>query len=228
MIALSAQRQRIGGHVELLWTNSGDSHFIEPPDLFKANLPAELADRLPRSERISDTEEIVHIDGRQIRREIPRPREWTAKALTEFREAMRQGEDGATNGRTRLRYLDEQGVWGEVVYPSLGLWYNEIESADLTLAAAEVLNDYVHDELIRTSPRFVATATLPLQSVELSVREAERCLAMGFKAIFLPVGAPVGSPYWNDDAWDPLWSVLEDAGAVPSFHIGTDSHGMRR
>jgi len=39
---------------EKLWTCSGDSHFIEPPRLFQERLPQELADRLPRSEKVSD------------------------------------------------------------------------------------------------------------------------------------------------------------------------------
>ena len=56
---------------DLLWTYSGDSHFIEPPGLFKEHLPKALADRLPRSEKIDDTEEIVHIDGRVVPAEAP-------------------------------------------------------------------------------------------------------------------------------------------------------------
>ena len=58
---------------EMLWTCSGDSHFIEPRNLFNENLPAELAQRLPRSEKISDEEEIVHIDGESFRRKLPKP-----------------------------------------------------------------------------------------------------------------------------------------------------------
>jgi predicted TIM-barrel fold metal-dependent hydrolase len=211
---------------ELLWTHSGDSHFIEPPDLYRENLPASLADRLPRSERISDTEEIVHIDGRQIRRALPKPRPETAARLVAFREAMsseRQAYGGRGGGEVRLTHLDDQGVWGEVVYPSLGLWYNEIESPDLVTAAARVLNEHVHADLIERSPRFVPTATLPLQSVEDSVKEAQRCAAIGFHAVFLPTGPPAQMPYWNDDVWEPLWAACEEAGLVAAFHIGTDS-----
>ena len=88
----------------LLWTNSGDSHFIEPRDLFKENLPAELADRLPRSEKVSDAEEIVHIDGKSFRRQLPRPpTPSTARALMEFGEAMQQGGEGASKGAVPAR-----------------------------------------------------------------------------------------------------------------------------
>ena len=113
----------------------------------------------------------------------------------------------------RLEHLDDQGVWGEVVYPSLGLWYGQIDDPHLVSEAAKVLNDHVHDELIRTSPRFVPTATLPLQSVELSIKEVQRCADLGFRAIFLPTEPAKTDPYWNDDHWEPLWSAIEEAGS---------------
>src|SRR4051794_15090938 len=216
---------------EKLWTNSGDSHFIEPPDLFQRRLPPELADRLPRSEKLSDTEEIVHIDGEQIRRSLPRPKGSTAKAMAEFRAAQfteAQAWGGRTGGVQRLAHLDDQGVWGEVVYPSLGLWYSQIRSLDLVEAAARVLNDYVAEELIEASPRLVPTATLPLQSIELSVQEVRRCAELGFHAIFFPTGPPAGMPYWNDPSWAPVWAACAEAGQVVAFHIGTNgSPGAR-
>jgi predicted TIM-barrel fold metal-dependent hydrolase len=215
-----------------LWSNSGDSHFIEPPDLYRSRLPAELAERLPRSERVSDDEEIVHIDGEQIRRTLPRPSESTAKALAEFRAAQfsqSQAGGGTAGGELRLSHLDDQGIWGEVIFPSLGLWYNQIKSLDLVVAAARALNDYVREELIEASPRLVPTATLPLQSVELSVQEANRCAAAGFHAAFVPTGPPAGMPYWNDDLWAPLWSACAETGLVVAFHIGTNgAPGARR
>jgi predicted TIM-barrel fold metal-dependent hydrolase len=214
--------------VDLLWTCSGDSHFVEPRDLFRKNLPASLADRLPRSEKVSETEEIVHIDGNSFRRRIPRPSEpSTARAIMEFAEAMKQGGEGQSKGAVRVEHLDDQGVWGEVVYPSLGLWYGQIHDPHLVAEAAKVLNDHVHDELIRTSPRFVPTATLPLQSIELSIKEAQRCAELGFLAVFIPTEPEKTQPYWNDDHWEPLWTTCEEAGLVIGVHIGTDADGNR-
>jgi predicted TIM-barrel fold metal-dependent hydrolase len=212
----------------LVWTNSGDSHFVEPRDLYRQHLPSSLVDRLPRSEKVSDTEEIVHVDGKTLRRRLPRPRTpSTAKAVLEFAEAMKQGGEGQMKGAVRLGHLDDQGVWGEMVYPSFGLWYGLIDDAHLVAEAAKVLNDYVHDELIRTSPRFVPAATLPLQSVDLSIAEAQRCAELGFLAIFLPTEPATTQPYWNDDHWEPLWAACAEAGLVLGVHIGTDAGGTR-
>ena len=222
----------MGIGMDMLWTNSGDSHFIEPPDLFSSRLPADLAARLPRSERIGDDEEIVHIDGQQIRRSMPKPKESTRKAMEAHRAAQfgeEQAFGGRSGGELRLRHLDDQGVWGEVIFPSLGLWYAQIRSADLVEAAAVVLNDYVAEEFIDRSPRFVPTATLPLQSLDVSVRELSRCADRGFHAVFVPTGPPADMPFWNDDSWAPLWAACAAHDLVVAFHIGTNgSPGARR
>ena len=56
--------------MEKIWANSGDSHFLEPLDLWQTILPAELADRMPRSE-IDGDEEIVHVDGITVQAQAP-------------------------------------------------------------------------------------------------------------------------------------------------------------
>ena len=55
------------------WANSGDSHLVEPADLFTTGLPADLAARMPRSVKDDDGGfETVHVDGQQFRRRMPR------------------------------------------------------------------------------------------------------------------------------------------------------------
>ena len=123
---------------EKIWTSSGDSHCIEPPDLYRDGMPAHLADRMPRSEFV-DGEIVTHIDGKVIRQRAP------GGANAEMAEAMRA--QGGTDNAKRMADLDDQGVWGEVVFPSLGLWYGELDDPELARAAAEVLNDWVSDEI---------------------------------------------------------------------------------
>jgi predicted TIM-barrel fold metal-dependent hydrolase len=197
-----------------IWTNSGDSHCIEPANLYRDNMPAHYAERMPRSEFV-DGDIVTHIDGRTITRRAP------GGANLQMAEAMRA--QGGNDNSKRMADLDGQGVWGEVVYPSLGLWYGEMSDGQLVKAASEVLNDWVADEIMSLSPRLVPCATLPLQSIELSVKEVERCVAKGFKVVFLPTKPPTMHGEWNSEAWEPLWDVLEGTGTVLGFHIGTES-----
>jgi hypothetical protein len=55
-----------------IWANSGDSHLMEPRDLFEANLAADLAARMPHSELEPDGRyERITVDGRSFRRKVP-------------------------------------------------------------------------------------------------------------------------------------------------------------
>ena len=105
-----------------LWANSGDSHLVEPDDLFETRLPQDLADRMPRSVKDEDGAwETVYVDGQEFRRRMPKP----GTAARSFGD-----DDGLTERRmiggrdvvSRLKDLDDEGVWGELTYPSLGIW----------------------------------------------------------------------------------------------------------
>ena len=58
--------------MDKIWAHSGDSHFLEPEDLWRQILPPKAAERMPRSEKVSDDEEIVHVDGTSFRRKLPK------------------------------------------------------------------------------------------------------------------------------------------------------------
>ena len=53
-----------------IWANSGDSHLMEPADLFETRLPADIADRMPRS--VKDPGRLVG-DGLRRRTGVPSP-----------------------------------------------------------------------------------------------------------------------------------------------------------
>ena len=57
-----------------IWANSGDSHFLEPADLFEKTLPPALAERMPRSVKSeSGDRETVYIDGVEMAWEDLKP-----------------------------------------------------------------------------------------------------------------------------------------------------------
>ncbi len=210
--------------MDKIWANSGDSHFLEPPDLFTSALPAHLAERMPRSEKF-DGYELLHVDGQTIRRAMPKPiREGELKGLRIEEASSRP--PGSGDVHQRMKDLDEEGIWGEVVFPSLGMWAALISDPALVLAGAEALNDWAISEIQGTSPRLVPTATLPLLVVQDAVSELQRCAAAGFHAVFLPTVPPQSRPLWNDPEWDPLWAAADEAGLVVAFHIGTDGENV--
>jgi predicted TIM-barrel fold metal-dependent hydrolase len=205
-----------------IWTHSGDSHFLEPPDIWHQILPEKEADRMPRTELIGENEELVSVDGKTFRRQLPK----IAKAKSATGETigeMSHRPPGARDVRLRLQDLDQEGVWGEVVYASIGLWCSLIEDRKLIRDAARAENEWLVSEIQGAAPdRLVCAALMPLLDAGDAVAEAKHAAEIGLKLISLPTGTPPGTRSWNDDMWEPLWAQCEEAGLVVGFPIGTD------
>jgi predicted TIM-barrel fold metal-dependent hydrolase len=205
-----------------IWAHSGDSHFLEPEDLWHQILPKSQADRMPRSERVGDDEEIIHVDGKSMRR--PLPKIFTKKGADGLTIAeLSARPPGARDVKARLADLDQEGIWGEVVYSSIGLWSALIEDPQLIREAARAENEWLVSEIQGAAPdRLVAAGLMPMLQVEDSVSELHHAADIGLKIVSLPTGHPPGTPDWNRDYWEPLWAAAEEAGMVVGFHIGTD------
>jgi predicted TIM-barrel fold metal-dependent hydrolase len=213
---------------EKLWANSGDSHLVEPPDLFDS-LPEDLRDRMPKSVRDpSGAFETIYIDGQEFKRDLPqggkvrqtgggaRPEDADEDEL--FRRVI-----GGNDPVQRIKDLDNEGVWAEVMYPSLGIWTFNIRTPKVVKEGARALNDWAL-EFQGHSPRFVCCASIPLLDVDDAVAEVKRADKVGFKIGFLPTRPPIGRPDWKEEEWDPLWAAFAETGMVIGFHIGTEPH----
>lgn len=204
-----------------IWANSGDSHFMEPEDIWSSSLPKRLADLVPKSEKDADgLWETVHVDGQSFRRRLP-----NIKAQ-EFHEAVSKRAPGANNVDLRLKDLDEEGIWSEVVFPSLGMWASSFRTPELLRETARVSNDWAASEIMKKSERLLPTAQVSTLVVEDAVAEVQRAAEMGFSSVFMPVQPHPLQKDYNDDIWEPFWAACEDAGMVIAFHIGTEPVDM--
>jgi hypothetical protein len=189
-----------------LWANSGDSHSMEPPDL-DDQLPSHLQELLPTTVQDVDRGvEIITVDGQVFERPIPTPitPEVMAKmAAKPLEEDLDNPADLSADGMTRapgasdpvkrLDDLNEEGIWAEAIYPSLGIWTFNIRTPELVQAGCRVSNEFYLD-FQRQSPRYVVAASIPLLDVDDAVEEIARCGADGFKLAFLPTRPPIGRP----------------------------------
>lgn len=207
---------------EKIWAHSADSHFLEPDDLWHQILPAAQADRMPRTRMISETEELVEVDGTSFTRTVPKI--FTAKGATgETITEMSHRPPGSRDPRLRLADLDEEGIWAEVTYQSIGLWCSLITDPQLIRDAARAENEWLASEVKAVAPdRLVPAALMPMLQVEDAVAELTHAAEIGLHLVSLPTGNPPGTEDYNHRSWEPLWSAAEEAGMVVGFHIGTD------
>jgi predicted TIM-barrel fold metal-dependent hydrolase len=207
---------------EKIWANSGDSHFLEPETLWRDTLPPKLAELVPYTERDPDGQwETVHIDGMAFRRLLP-----TGKKK-EFYEASSRAP-GARDIGKRMIDLDQEGIWAELVFPSLGMWSSTFRSPEVLREALKVSNDWAFDAIDKANPRLVSTAQVSTLDIGDAVAELERVAEMGYRAVFMPVKPHPNQEDYNQDVWEPFWAAAEAAKIVIAFHIGTDPIDFRK
>jgi predicted TIM-barrel fold metal-dependent hydrolase len=123
-----------------------------------------------------------------------------------------------TNLEIRLRDMAREGVDAQVIFPNVGLESGGgRESVEFYEAYARAYNDYVGEVFSDQPKRFKPAGALPVDNVESAVAEATRCIERGFATLFLPCVVP-WQPY-RLDVYDPLWSLVEEAGIPISFHV---------
>jgi len=191
---------------EKIWAHSGDSHVMEPADLWTTRLPKRLADRAPRAER-GEKYEIVYIDGMQIDRQ-----------LNDFMDAMRP--PGFKDLKIRLEDMDQEGVWSQLAFPSMGFWTVNIEEPELSREVVRAWNNWALEEVMGVQDRIFTPAIMPLADVADMVRELEFAAENGFKAAFLPCTMP-DDKAWGLDIWEPFWAAAEEHQMLLAYHIGT-------
>jgi len=189
-----------------IWVNSGDSHVWEPTDLWEKNLPKAMAHRGPRIVREKDRD-VYYCDDKKVF--FSRP---------EMLDAITP--PGMLDLDLRMKDLDEQGIWAEVVFASVGLWMTVMDDPDLVRESARVWNDWAYEDLIKRSDRYLPAGMLSPLNIDDAVVEAKRIAKLGFKAIAMPTTPPPGVEY-NMKEFDKLWAVCEEAGLVVCFHVGT-------
>lgn len=204
---------------------SADSHVMEPLDLWTRQMPEAMRSRGPRIELRGGAQCLMVEDT--IVRKFGRLGENVADESSP--DALHAGDEGkpaknfsmgAADPDRRLRDLDLDGVWGEVIYPNLAFFCCfMIKSPEIQVATARVYNDWAADRFIGASERFAPVALLPVLDIDAAVGEMERTAARGFRAMMMPTHIDV-RPY-NDPAYETVWSAAEALGMPLTFHAGT-------
>lgn len=193
---------------------SGDTHIIEPADLFKTRLPKNLRDRALWEEEFTLDEPIV--EG----------------GHTEFKKLHTIGFDGWTVSKYRqfggptpdgdpeniIRDMDSESVDASVMFPNLSLFVLFTDDHELSMAHARVWNDYVAERYVPYTERMRPVAAIPMTDVADAVAEIERVAKLGIKGIMLP--ATHTEPYYRRH-YDAVWSAAVANGMTVFFHCAT-------
>jgi predicted TIM-barrel fold metal-dependent hydrolase len=199
-----------------------DAHVYEPPSVWQERVAARLRDRAPKVRRTEEGDVWLFDDGARVR-----PVGLMAAAgqsWLDFRpsgltyETIRRGFHDPV---ARLADMDADGIWGQVLYPSVCEEGARMFGDDraLQLACVRAYNEWLLEFCATSAARLHGIATIPATGVGDAVAELEWNLDRGYRGVLIstfPSGAVEPSP---ED--DPFWARAEEAGLPVALHIGS-------
>jgi predicted TIM-barrel fold metal-dependent hydrolase len=209
---------------------SSDSHVFEPPDLWTTCIDTRFKHRAPRMQRVGDVDHLV-VEGGQVIAGIGLISRAGARfEAPETISAHGRFEDVHTGGYDPEQHLTDMqldGVAGEVLYPSQGLFYFKVTDSQLMSAIFRTYNDWLA-EFCRTDPeRLKGIAMINLDDVQEGINELERTAKMGFAGAMITEYPPENRRYDHPE-YEPFWAAAQDLAMPLSLHTATRREGKIR
>jgi predicted TIM-barrel fold metal-dependent hydrolase len=119
------------------------------------------------------------------------------------------------------------GVAGEVLYPSQGLFYFKVADSALMSAIFRAYNDWLAD-FCRTDPtRLKGIAMINLDDVGEATKELERAADRGFAGAMI-TEYPLEHRRYDQPEYEPFWAAAQALAMPLSLHTATRRQGKIR
>lgn len=130
---------------------------------------------------------------------------------------------GIADPSQRLIDQDLDGVRAEVLYPSMFFAVFGLPKAEVVAAAFANYNAWMRDYCSIAPDRLIGAALIPLHDPEAGLAALQGAIEAGARTACIPCRAPADRPY-RDAAYEPIWSLAEEAGIPLAMHIGTNAY----
>ena len=207
---------------------SSDSHVFEPPDLWTERIDTAFRTRAPRLQRVGDVDHLVVEDQQTIagiglisnagaRFDAPE----TISDHGRFEDVHTGGYDP----QQHLKDMQIDGIAGEILYPSQGLFYYKVADSQLMSAIFRTYNDWLA-EFCQTDPdRLKGIAMINLDDVQDGIHELQRTARLGFAGAMITEYPPEDRRYDRPE-YEPFWAAAQDLDMPLSLHTATRRQGI--
>src|SRR5689334_17486375 len=114
-------------------------------------------------------------------------------------------EDNCFKAEVRIKDMDNTGVHMQVL-STIPVLFNYWAKAEDGLETSRFFNDHIAETVVNEPKRFIGIGTVPLQDVDLAIKEMERCV----KEIGL-AGLEIGTNVNGENLSDPKYFPFFEA-----------------
>lgn len=207
---------------------SADSHFVEPPSMWKERLDAKFRDKAPHVEKDLNGKPGEYFVCENISPFPVAAFFGAGVPSAELAEHNKKGMDQAPacvwDPAARIKDQDRDGVVAEAIYTSMGMPLYMLDDVELRAACFRAYNDWAAEYCSHDPKRLLPLGLITLEDIEAGTRELERCAKKGIRGAMIWAEPPGDNPY-SDTAYDSFWAAASDLNMPLSLHILTGRKG---
>ncbi len=199
---------------------SADAHFTEPANLWVDHIATKYRDRAPRVERRDGVDVWTWDTGDMF----------PVSSLHGVRYNDKVRPDGAFYAQipasgwdpdARIPDMERDGIYAEVLYPSVAMRAFTFRDAAFGEACAEAYNTWAAEFCKKHPERFKAIGLSFLDDIEHAVVELHRMKKLGLGGAMIAVPPEDSQPY-HDPRYEPYWAAAVELGLPISLHVFTE------
>lgn len=129
---------------------------------------------------------------------------------------FREVEQNCWDTGVRMKEMDDTGV-GMQVLSTIPVLFNYWAKPEHGYETSRFFNDHIAQCVVHQPKRFIGIGTVPLQDVDLAIKEMERCV----KELEMPgleIGSNVNGKNLSDASFHPFWQAAEELGCALFVH----------
>jgi predicted TIM-barrel fold metal-dependent hydrolase len=217
-----------------------DNHYYEAQDAFTRHLDPKLGPRTVEWAELNGRR--YHVVGGRVARVVSNPTfdpiakpgalygyfrgNAEGKRVDEYLKDREPIRPEYINRDARIRVMDEQGLSGLWMFPTLGVLYEELLKDDPWAVGQtfKAFNRWVADDWgFHYKDRIFAGAYISLADLDTAIGEAEWAISNGCRLMCIRAAAPTtatGRRSPGDPYFDPFWARVNEAGITMVVHAG--------
>jgi predicted TIM-barrel fold metal-dependent hydrolase len=200
---------------------SADSHITEPPNTYVDRIDHKYKDTAPRMIHHEKLGDVYSVEGmeRPITVGLAAAAGKDPSELSIWGSKWENLHRGGWDPEARMADQDKDGVFAEIIYPTVGMVLCNHKDLDYKKACFDAYNEWLAEFCDPHRDRLLGIGQTAMRTPEEGIEDLKKIAALGFRGVMMP-GNP-GLADYDDPMYKEFFEAAIDLNLPLSFHILT-------